>query len=170
MDVLEYWHPAVNWSRFAQGAVSERIWRSFSQLVQLCHAHEHWKRAAQQIRLSPPGAPIYGSESKYQRNKRRDEWKREIQSAEGHMHRAGFLAAEMIASMSYLLTNADEGTPDWNLYWALRLAVRHQPHHERARCKAAAFDAFIADEELKGEPPEIATRWLHQAGYTDLAV
>jgi hypothetical protein len=36
---------------------------------------------------------------------RRNEWKGEINRAEGHMHRAAYLAAERISGMSYLLTN-----------------------------------------------------------------
>jgi len=62
----------------------------------------------------------------------------------------------------------DEGKPDWNMYWALRLAVQHQPNHTQARCKAAAFETFDADTELKGEPMEIARRWLQAAGYGDI--
>jgi hypothetical protein len=87
MDVLEYWHPSMNWPGFRQGAVSEKMWGYFCQLVQLCHAHGHWQKATQQIRLTPPRASVYGPESKYQRNKRRNEWTGEINRAEGHMHR-----------------------------------------------------------------------------------
>jgi hypothetical protein len=85
------------------------------------------------------------------------------------MHRAAFLAAETIAGMSYLLTKEDEGKPDWNMYWALCVAVRHQPNHTQARCKAAAFETFDADTELKGDPVEIARRWLLAAGFSDIA-
>ena len=135
MDVLEYWCSNITWAGFKQGAVSKQMWSYFCQLVQLSHAHGHWQKAAQEVRLRPPGPSPYGPESKYQRNKRRDEWKREIQRAEGHMHRAAFLAAEKIAGMSYLLTNDDEGKPDWNMYWALRVAMRHQPSHTQGRYK-----------------------------------
>jgi hypothetical protein len=168
MDVLEYWHPNIGWAGFKQGPVSERMWGYFCQLVQLCHAHEHWQKAVQEIRFAPPRPSIYGPESKYQRNKRRNEWKRDIERAEGHMHRAAFLAAEKIAGMSYLITKDDEGKPDWNMYWALRLAVQHQPKHTQARCKIAAFEAFNADAELKGDPMEIARRWSQAAGYSDI--
>ncbi len=167
MDVLQYWHPAIDWTQFSQGTLSDGVWHHFCQLVQLCHAHQHWHEAARKIRLSPPGASFYGQESKYQRNKRRHEWKREIERAEGHMYRAAYLAAEKICAMSYLLTPNDEGTPDWNLYWALRLAVQHQPNHTQARCKVAAFEAFDADNEIIGEPLQIARRWLQQSGYSD---
>ena len=169
MDVLEYWHPSVSWTGFKQGAVSERMWSHFCQLVQLCHAHGHWQKVTQNIRLTPPRPSVYGPESKYQRNKRRNEWKGEINRAEGHMHRAAYLAAERISAMSYLLTNDDEGKPDWNMYWALRLAVRHQPNHAQARCKVAAFEAFEADAELQGDPLDIARRWSAAVGYNDLS-
>ncbi len=119
--------------------------------------------------MTRPGPSIYGKESKYQRDKRRHEWKRKIECAEGHMYRAAYLAAERIATMSYLLNDDSKNTPDWNLYWALRLAVRHQPNHTRARCKAAAFETFKANAELEGDPLEMASRWLRQAGYTEIA-
>jgi hypothetical protein len=123
-------------------------------------------RASDTLRAAPP---IYlRQESKYQRNKHRSEWKREIERAEGHMHRAAFLAAEKIAGMSYLVSTGDEGKPDWKMYWALRLAVRYQPNHTQARCKVAAFKAFDADAELQGDPMEIARRWSQAAGYSDL--
>lgn len=170
MDVLKYWRPSIDWSQFQQGSVSDQTWSHFCDVVQLCHAHGHWKEIAGEIRKTPPGRPIYGTESTYQRNKRRHEWKREIERAEGHMHRAGFLAAEKMAAMSYLLTPDDEGTPNWNLYGALRLAVRHHPHHETGRFKAAAFQSFDADSELQGEIKEIAVRWLRQAGYNDAVI
>jgi hypothetical protein len=93
MDVLEYWSPNIVWSGFQQGAVSERMWGYFCQLVQLCHAHGHWQKAVQQIRGAPPHASPW-PETKHQRNKRRHEWKRKIESAEGHMHRAAFTLQE----------------------------------------------------------------------------
>ena len=55
------------------------------------------------------------------------------------------------------------------MYWALSLAVGHQPNHTQARCKAAAFETFDADTELKGDPVEIARRWLLAAGFSDIA-
>jgi hypothetical protein len=169
MDVLEYWRPTIGWAGFKRGTVSEPMWGYFCQLVQLCHAHEHWQKATQEIRFAPPRASVYGPESKYQRNKRNNEWKRDIERAEGHMHRAAYLAADKITSMSYLLTDDDEGKPDWNMYLALRFAIRHQPNHTQARCKVAAFRAFDADTELKGDPVEIARRWSLAAGYSDIA-
>jgi hypothetical protein len=104
-------------------------------------------------------------EGKREQKKRRDEWKRTIDVKDGHMHRAAFLASEQIALMSYLLTNDEKDTADEKLYGALRLAVAHQLPHDQARYRAAAFTAFHADQELQGDPPEIAVRWLRQAGY-----
>ena len=167
MDVLEYWSPIIKWEQFSQDAVSDKMWAYFKQVVQLCHAHQYWEEAARIASHSRPPPSDYGKETTYARKKRLDGWKHEIERAKGHMHRAAFLTAESIASMSYLLTEELKGTADWNLYWALRLAVRHQPNHERARCKVAAFVSFDSGNELRGEPPEIARRWLRQAGYQE---
>jgi hypothetical protein len=92
------------------------MWGYFCQLVQLCHAHCHWPKVIQEIRLTPPRTSVYGPESKYQRNKRRNEWEGENNRAEGQMHRAAYLVAERISGMSYLLTKNDEGKPDWHMY------------------------------------------------------
>jgi hypothetical protein len=88
------------------------------------------------------------------------------------IERKGTCTAPLIwppkSGMSYLVTNDDEGKPDWNMYWALRIAVRHQPDHTQARCKVAAFEAFETDAELQGDTLEIARRWSAAAGYNDL--
>ncbi len=167
MDVLEYWHPVVDWTGFKQGAVSEAMWQYFYRVVQLCHAQVHWEKVAQGIRLKPPGPSIY-PESKYQSKKRRDEWKREIAGAERHMHRAAFLASEEIAGMSYLLTKDDDNSADRRMYLALRIGVRHLLDHAHARFKVAAFNSFDADTELAGDPEDIARRWSQAAGYRDI--
>jgi hypothetical protein len=164
MDVLEYWSPTIDWSGFKQGALSDKAWALLRQLVQLSHAHGHWAETAHRIRLSPPPPSIYGKESNYQRNKRKHHWEREIERAEGHMHRAAYLGADKIAQLSYLITAADEGRPDWVLYLALFLAVAYQPNHTLGRYKAAAFSAFDADLELADNPEAIAMRWLGSAG------
>jgi len=35
--------------------------------------------------------------------------------------------------------------------------------HDQAR-RAAAFTSFRADQELQGDPPDIALKWLRQSG------
>lgn len=169
MDVLEYWSPRLDWSGFHQGALSDPAWNLFRAVVQLSHAHGHWADETRKIRLAPPPRPIYPSDSKYQRKKRQHSWRREIERAEGHMHRAAFLAAESIARLSYLVTPEDEGKPDWILYFALRIAVAYQPDHTRGRYKAVAFHSFDAGGEIEGDPAAIAARWLRNAGLDQAA-
>lgn len=164
MDVLEYWRPNIDWRQFDQGAVSDAMWSHFRNVVMLCHAYEHWKAAANDTRLTPPRSYVGMPESKRDQKRRRSEWEQKIGIQEGHMHRAAFLASEQIALMSYLLTNDDKGTPDWNLFSSLRLAVAHQLPHDQARYRAAAFTSFGADQELQGDPPDIALRWLRESG------
>jgi hypothetical protein len=162
MDVLEYWNPNIDWSKFDQGSITDDIWKHFKELVQLCHAFRHWEEATTDIRLSPPRQWEWPPESARQFKKRQDQWKAEVRRREGHMNRAGFLADQQIAEMSYLVSKDDEGTSAWKMYFALRVAVAEAPH---LRCKAAAFEGFNANGELDGEVAEIALRWLIQGGY-----
>jgi hypothetical protein len=164
MDVLEYWRPGLDWGRFDQGQLSQRMWDHFRNVVMFCHAYGHWKAVASETRLTPPRSYFGMPEGKSEQKKRRDEWKRTIDVKDGYMHRAAFLASEQIALMSYLLTSDDKDTADAKLYLALRLAVAHQLPHDQARYRAAAFVAFSADQELQVDPPDIALSWLRQAG------
>ncbi|MCZ6592412.1 MAG: hypothetical protein O7B98_14910 [Alphaproteobacteria bacterium] len=166
MDILEYWKPEIDWGPFQRGAVSDDMWLKFTELVQLCHAHRHWEEEVRVARSIPLPRPLH-SESNYRRRKRARERKVDIIRREDHMYQAGFLAAEKISEMSYLISPENKGSPDSNLYFALRYAVAHQPSHERARFKAAAFNTFDASKELDSEPGEIARRWLSRAGYPD---
>ena len=84
MDVLEYWSPTLDWSGFKQGALGDRAWSLFRQIVELSHAHVHWAEAMREIRVTRPPRPIYPNESKYQRKKRQDEWKRDVQRRGPH--------------------------------------------------------------------------------------
>jgi hypothetical protein len=165
LDVLEHWQPSIDWTDFKQGALTEQTWVIFRHLVQFCHAHEHWQEVVQQIRFAPPRASPYEPESRYLRRKIADDWNLQILHTEKHMKRAAFLTVEKIKEMSHLLSDADKGSPDWNICRALHLSLRHQP----IRCKIAAFKSFDADSELRGEPLEIARRWSSAAGYDDLA-
>ncbi|SDS18984.1 hypothetical protein [Bradyrhizobium canariense] len=164
MDVLEYWAPRIDWSRFAQGAVSDRMWRAFKDLVMLCHSVEHWREVHRSLQMTRPPQPYYMPESRHYRKKRLDEWKRPITQSENHMHRAAHLADEKVAEISYLISPADEGTPDWNLYFAAALSIGRTLGHERARYKSVAFDAFDAAELSEPDPSVIASQWLIRAG------
>jgi hypothetical protein len=145
MDVLEYWSPAIDWSHFAQGAVSDPMWRSFKDLILLCHCVEHWRETRRSLRLTRPPQPFYTPETRYARKKRQDEWKRPIMDCETHMHRAAYLADEKIAGMSYLITPADEGKPDWKLWFAAALSIGRSLGHDHARYKSIAFDTFTPE-------------------------
>ncbi|MCP3476505.1 hypothetical protein NLM33_40560 [Bradyrhizobium sp. CCGUVB1N3] len=164
MDVLEFWRPKIDWANFDQGPVSDAMWNHFRNVVMLCHAYDHWKMAANATRLAPPRSYVGMPETKADQKRRKNEWKRNIDAQEGHMHRSAFLASEQIALMSYLLTDDDKDTPNWKLYFALRTAVAHQLPHGQARYHAAAFTSFRAAHELEGDPADIALRWLRRSG------
>jgi hypothetical protein len=157
--------PQIDWTKFDRGAISEKMWSSFKALVQLCHAFQHWQKAAHDERLPGPPRP-FGPETKYQSKKRGDAWKRDIERLEGHRNRAGFLAAQTIAEMSYMIGLADKGTPDWILWWALRTTADYRPYRENeGHYKALTFVAFNASDELQAaDPQQIAARWLKGAG------
>jgi hypothetical protein len=167
MDVLEYWSPAIDWSRFAQGAVSDPMWRSFKGLVRLCHCVEHWREARRSLRLTRAPQPFYTPETRYARRKREDEWKQPIRECETHMHRAAYLADERVAEMSHLPTAGAEGTSDWKLLAAAALSIGRSLGPEQARYKSVAFDAFDAAELSEPDPSVIARQWLIRAGYSD---
>jgi hypothetical protein len=167
MDVLEYWSPTIDWSRFAQGTVSDRMWRSSKDLILLCHCAEHWRETLHSLRLTRPPQPYYTPETRHARKKREDEWKRPIRECETHMHRAAHLADDKVAEMSYLITPADKGTHSWNLHFAAALSIGRSLGHERARYKSVAFDVFDAAELSEPDPSTIASRWLARAGCAD---
>jgi hypothetical protein len=167
MDVIEYWAPRIDWSRFSQGAVSDRMWNAFKDLVQLCYCVEHWRELFRSQSLTRAPQPYYTPESRHMRKKRLDEWKRPIKGSENHMHRAAYLADSKVADVSYLISPADKGSPDWNLWFAAALSIGRSLGHERARYKSIAFNAFDAAELSEPDPSIIASQWLVRAGYTD---
>jgi hypothetical protein len=159
MDVLQYWTPQIDWGQFIQGPVSDRMWEAFREVVQLCHAQQHWEAAAYKMKLTPLPVNPFGEETKHQKRKRGQERKQDIERAEGHMYRAQHLADEKIAQMSHMLTKGDQGTPDWKLYFALRHAVAPRPNYVGARFDVAAFKSFDADAELTSDVEDIIDRW-----------
>jgi len=104
---------------------------------------------------------------RHYRKKRLDAWKRPINEAENHMHRAAHLADDKVAEMSYLIGPSDEDTPDWNLYFAAALSIGRSLGHLRARYKSVAFDQFYTAELSEPDPIRTATRWLERAGLPD---
>jgi hypothetical protein len=161
MDVLEYWEPSIDWSRFDQGDLHSDLWNPFTKLVRLCHAYGYWDDLAKGARRERPPAPPY-PESRNGRTKRKAEHKRLINGHEDHKYRAAYLAAEKLSEICALFT---EGTsfspegPELKCYLALELAVESRPRHERGHYRAAAFDSFDAKVELIGDPVPIAQRW-----------
>jgi hypothetical protein len=164
MDVLKYWVPTIDWSRFTQGAVSDGMWRAFTDLVTLCHCEQHWREVRDALRLTRSPRPLH-RESPHMRQKRLDEWKRPITDYENRMHRAAYLAVEKVVGMSQTL--ADQGTPDRNLYAAVAGSIDASHGQGRARYKSLALDAFDAKELSVYEPSVIAARWLSRAGYSE---
>jgi hypothetical protein len=163
MDVLEYWRPRIVWSQFKRGPVSSKMWTAFKEMVQLCHAFRHWEDSADKLRMAPPQQWASPPENARQFKKRQKKWRQEIRGLEGHMNRAGFLANEKVAEMSYLIGPGGEGSPDGKLWFALRVTLNCPP---QPCCKAAAFEAFDANRELEAEPAQIVMRWRRQAGYS----
>jgi hypothetical protein len=167
MDVLEYWHPTIDWTRFDQGDVSDQMWTAFRHLIQLCHCVEHWRESHRALSLTRPPAPLYTPESRHYRKKRLDEWKRPSQAAENHMHRAAHLADDKVAEMSWLVSPHDQGKPDWRLYFASALSIGRSLGHLRARYKSVAFDQFASNALSDADPSRTASQWLERAGLTD---
>jgi hypothetical protein len=170
MDVLKYWSPTIDWNCFAQGAVSDRMWSGFKDLVILCHCVEHWREAVHSHRMSRPRAPLHTPETPYRRKKRLDEWRQPIRECDTHMHRAAHLADEKLDWMSNLPTAANEDTPDWKLLAAAALSIGKSRGHEQARYKSVAFDAFDVTELSEPDPSVIASQWLVMAGYSPTTV
>jgi hypothetical protein len=69
--------------------------------------------------------------------------------------------------MSNLITPADNGSPDWNLYFAAALSIGRQSLGQKnARYKSVALEAFDAAELTNSDPRVIARLWLDNGGYT----
>ncbi len=165
MDVLKNWKPTINWGRFEQGDVSEKVWNIFQTIVQLCHAHAYWKEKAIQARRTvlPRAEEL---ENEFQRRKLKRDRKSEISRREALMYRAAHQATEKLLELSEIV-NGDESSSDMRLFRALSLAVRPVPTYENARCEAIAFENFNSQEQLKGSVEAIAKRWLRHANIDD---
>ena len=160
MDGLGEWEPTISWGNFKQGAVSDDMWRSFKQVVRLCHASCHWEQEKRKLRTAPKK---WSHESTRNFNQRREGWRDEFRRCEGHMNRAQSLAVSTMVEMRSHIDGDNLMSPDSRLCLALIKAVRGQP---QMRCKVAAFNAFDADTELAGGWEQIADRWLIAAGYS----
>jgi hypothetical protein len=156
--------PPIDWSRFAQGSVSDPMWQSFMGLVKLCHCVEHWRNSSQSARRTRRPKPLY-PESPHMRRKNQDEWDQPMKEDENRMHRAANLACENFTDMSHLAV--DQGTPDWKLFKATDLSVHPSLGQTNARYKSIALEAFDSAELANTEPDVIASKWLNNAGYAN---
>ena len=164
MDTPASWSPSIDWTRFAQGAVSDHMWHAFLDLVRLCHCVEHWREAARSLRMTRPAKPIFYQESSYK--KLIDEWRQGIADCENKRHRAAHLADDKVREMSRIApTPTYEGDPDWHLGAATALSMGISLGRARTRYESLALDAFDAAQLTNSNPIAIATIWLENAGY-----
>ena len=163
MDTPASWSPSIDWTRFAQGTVSDPMWRTFLDLVNLCHCVEHWREASRSIRMTRPAKPVFYQESSHK--KLIDEWKQGITDCENKRHRAAHLADDKVREMSRIAPT-DEGDPDWHLCAATALSMGISLGRAQTRYKSLALDAFDAAQLTGSAPSAIAILWLESAGYT----
>jgi hypothetical protein len=123
MDIFEGM-PPIDWSRFAQGSVSNPMWQSFTGLVKLCHCVEHWRNSAQSARYTRRPKPLY-PQSPHMKRENQAEWDEAAEDYEARMRRAAHLAGEQLLSMSQMAVN--EGTPDWKLCATVALLIGPKP-------------------------------------------
>lgn len=145
MDVLRHWQPNIDWAQFQQADISDSAWQIFTAVVQLSHAREYWREAADRAVREPVYRPTH-SESAYMNRKRRREKELRIEMLKGHMHRAAYLASEEVAKMSYLPSVAENDGSDHKLYQLLRGAITQ--HYETGNFHEIAFNSFDPSEHL----------------------
>jgi hypothetical protein len=107
MDTHASWSPSIDWTRFAQGTVSDAMWHAFLDLVSLCHCVEHWRQEAHEAEIKYLQGNIrYGLSISDSKDKMRD---------------AADLADKKIAEMTHAATT--EGNPDFILCTAVVVSV-----------------------------------------------
>lgn len=94
--------PAIDWTRFSQGQLSDAMWQKFLGLVSLCHLYRSQKSDVRDIANTPLGRPLY-PESRYKQNKRRREHARGLNEAEGHMYQTAHRVAYQLCDMASLI-------------------------------------------------------------------
>jgi hypothetical protein len=163
MDTPASWSPSIDWTRFAQGSVSDHTWHAFLDLVQLCHCVEHWREAARSLRMTRPSKPLFYQESSYK--KLVNEWRQGITDYESKRHHAAHLADDKVREMSRIAP-ADEGNPDWKLCAAAARSMGISLGRAQTRYKSLALDTFYAALLTNSDPSALASFWLESAGYT----
>jgi hypothetical protein len=164
MDTPASWSPLIDWTRFAQGTLSDPMWHAFLDLVSLCHCVEHWREAARSLRMTRPAKTLFYQESSYK--KLVEEWKHGITDCESKRHGAAHLADDKVREMPRI-ASTDEGDPDWKLCAATALSMGISLGRARTRYKSLALDAFDAAQLTNSDPIALANFWLENAGYTD---
>ena len=162
MDAIRQWSPAIDWSRFAQGDISDPMWHGFRGLVVLCHEVKYRGETSRSLRLTKPFRPL-DPESPAMKKKRLDQWKQPIKDSDAKMHRAAYLASAKLAEMRGLIV--DKGEPDSKLWRAAVLSIEPSRRYNHARYKSVALEAFDAAELNYSDPRAVADRWLDNAGY-----
>ena len=162
MDTPAFWSPSIDWTRFAQGTVSDPMWYAFLDLVSLCHCAEHWREAARSLRMTRPAKPIFYQESSYK--KLINEWRQGITDCENKRHRAAHLADDKVREISRIAPTDEDG-PDWHLCAATALSMGISLGRAQTRYKSLALDAFDAAQLTGSDPIAIASLWLENAGY-----
>lgn len=152
MDVLEYWKPEIDWIAFKQGTISDAIWESFRELVQLCHAFRYWQQSEKSLR----GVPRSRDKLIMQDNRKM------LENATNNKLRAAYLASDRMAKISNELSSKLDGS----LYMRLRIAVDYRQPYERRLWDVLAFDSFDAEQELRKPAEEVVDSWILAAGHS----
>jgi hypothetical protein len=152
MNTFDSWSPSIDWTRFAQGTVSDPMWHAFLDLVRLCHCVEHWREA------------MSNAEKQYFEGKLRSSIS--IAENKNKMNVVVDLAEKTIEEMTRMAPK-NEDEPDFKLCHAVVAAVKGMPHKFAQRgYRCLALDAFDAAQLTNSDPIIISKRWRENAGYS----
>jgi hypothetical protein len=151
MNTFDSWSPSIDWTRFAQGPVSDPMWHAFREVVRLCHCYEHWRQEAHEAEIKYLQGNIrYGLSISDSKDKMRD---------------AAELADKKIAEMNHAATT--EGNPDFILCTAVAVSVMGLGgSFARKRYRSLVLDTFDAAQLNNTSPMIISRRWQKNAGYS----
>lgn len=162
-DDHQNWTPRIEWTRFNQGPISEKMWACFKEIVKLSCSYRSWRRTAKSSQQTLLRGGILPREKNEQvRKQQTAELDKSMRESHVTASKLAYLIVEKMAQMSSIISGEDEGTADWVLWQALSLAMDYEPNLKRAaRYDVAAFGEFDAESELSSsDPQQIANRWL----------